>query len=266
MLDLSRVTDRDVSDRLDQLITQQPKESTDTWRLLAASRELLNRFSFAGTRTYPRPDHPDPDKRKSVFFLAAGILVSLRTTLENEQAAMTRLMDAAQDDDGLFALTREQIETLIRPAGMAQQKSMRIFECIRLLRDFPGGIEALGNTDLTSARQFLLSLPGFGPKASDCMLTIGLGKPSMVVDVNVFRSSQWILSGRVSGSFSSAQDVSGVKERLDDALLGYDAFVFQIVHTMLLLHGKSMGRRGHDDERCIGSAYCLACSTLSLPI
>ncbi len=265
MLDLSQVTDHDVSAELDRLITHSI-ESTDTWRLLAASRELLNSFSFAGTRTYPRPDHPDPAKRKSVFFLAAGIIVSLRTTLENEQTAMARLMDAARDDDELFALTREEIESLIRPAGMAEQKSVRIFSCIRSLRDFPGGIAALRKSDPASAREFLLSLPGFGPKASDCMLTIGLGIPSMVVDVNVFRSSQWILRGQITGSFSAPRDVLAVKSQLDAALQGYDAFVFQIVHTMLLLHGKNMGRRGHDDARCIGPRICSSCSALTLPL
>ncbi|QCV88015.1 hypothetical protein FEZ32_06250 [Acidipropionibacterium jensenii] len=271
MLDLSQVTDSDVLVELDRAIAATRDNQADRKRILGASRQCASRFTFVGTRTYPRPDHPDPNKRRSLLFLLCGIIVSLRTTLENEQLAMSRLMNAVHTDDELLELTVEQIAALIRPAGMANSKAQRIYESIRLLEGVEGGPEGLLGVPMIAARNFLLGLPGVGPKAADCLLTIGLGMPSMVVDTNVFRSINWILSGGAgSSSFSNQAEVAKVKARVDKALAGESAFLFQIVHTELLLLSKAMGRRGHTTELCVGPQYCKACATstgeLMLPL
>lgn len=245
------MTDSEVIDRLEHSIRCTPLHARDRLQVLGATRLCADRFSFTQTRTYPRPDHPDPQKRKSIFFLLAAIIVSLRTTLENEQIAMAALMERVQSDEHLLNLPVSELESLIRPAGMARQKAERITASLHALAAYPGGIESLASLPMVQARAYLLSLPGIGPKAADCLLTIGLGIPSMVVDVNVHKTATWILLGsEKSVDYKDAKDVSLMKSRLDRALAGEDAFLYQIVHTHLLLLGKSMGRQGHATARC----------------
>lgn len=258
MLDLSEVTDVTVLSRLDDALVGD--RTADSRRLLLAVRKCAERFSFSETRTYPRPDHPDPKKRRSILFLFCGIIVSLRTTLENEQLAMSRLMEEVEGDDELLSLSENRIRDLIRVAGMAETKAKRIHAGLRMLREIDGGPDSLSLMPKSDARDFLLKIPGVGPKAADCLLTIGLGMPSMVVDVNVFRAASWILDGRVSDlNYSDSKAVGIMKSRLDKLLEGEDAFLFQIVHTELLLLSKSMGRLGHRPDKCIGAEACVAC-------
>lgn len=258
MLDLSNVTDVQVASKINESL--QEARTKDARRILEAVQKCSERFSFSQTRTYPRPDHPDPKKRRSLLFLFCGILVSLRTTLENEQIAMSRLMSAAQQDADLLKLSEHEIAILIQNAGMAKTKARRIYEGIRILLEFEGGIEGLSRLSKAEARDFLLKIPGVGPKSADCLLTIGLGIPSMVVDVNVYRSASWILDGKTEGlNYSDSHSVQEMKRRLDNLLVDNDAFLFQIVHTELLLLSKNMGRQGHQRERCVGSTICQAC-------
>jgi endonuclease III len=105
----------------------------------------------------------------------------------------------------------------------------------------------------------LLSLPGIGPKAADCIMEIGLGFSSIVVDINVFRMSTYIFGLKLTKehSFSNPESVKMIKERLD-AAIGDDAFLCQIVHTMLLLAGRRLGKI-HESKNCAGKEYCLSC-------
>ena len=65
----------------------------------------------------------------------------------------------------------------------------------------------------------------------------------MVVDVNVFRMVSYLFGIELDDNhnFSNEQHVQYIKERLDSAI-GEDAFLCQILHTMLLLAGRKLGR------------------------
>lgn len=259
MLDLRDVTDDDVASHL-AMALRDVRPGSDAWRVLGFCSDAQRRHSFSATRTYPRPDHPDPQKRLPLVFLLTGILVSLRTTLENEQRAMDILVARFPTEGELLGADVHEIEECIECAGMAAKKSQRIRRAFDRVAALDGGLEALSQLPRDEAREMLLSLPGFGPKAADCMLTIGLGIPSMVVDVNVFRvaSSLLGLPWRAAPDFSSVQQVREVKDQLD-AVVGDDVFLCQIVHTLLLLHGKHSRTRGHDYQECQLGPYCRSC-------
>lgn len=260
MLDLRAVTDEQVAEELANRVAALTP-GTDAWRVFGAALTLSTVHSFTGTRTYPRPDHPDPRKRLPLEYLLVGIIVSLRTTLENEQRAMDQLIARFPTVDALRNATAQQIAGEIAPAGLADSKSVRIVAALRLTQALPGGLESLARREPSDARQYLLALPGFGPKAADCFMTIGLGLPSMVVDVNVFRMAVSLL-GLVwerPASYTDTRQVREVKSRLD-AAVGDNAFHCQIVHTLLLLEGK--GRRGkHFVGSCRVEAFCRECES-----
>ncbi|MGI6611990.1 MAG: endonuclease III domain-containing protein [Candidatus Nanosyncoccaceae bacterium] len=258
MLDLSKIDDNDVKHKLEtELKTAEPL--SDRWRIIGTSLNALEVESFSKTKTYPRPDHPNPKRRRPVEFLLIGVLVSLRTTLENEQLAMDRLLDRCLTISDVLTLDEKELTEIIRPAGMAQQKSQRILACLREIQKLDGGLASLEQKSKTEARNYLLSLPGIGPKAADCVMTIGLGFSSMVVDVNVFRMASYLFGIEIKSTykFTSTTSVNYIKQRLDEAI-GEDAFLCQIIHTMLLLAGRRVGKE-HSSERCLGKKYCISC-------
>lgn len=260
MLDLSDITDRDVREKLERELARSI-EFSDRWRVVGTALNSLQTDSFSDTRTYPRPDHPNPLKRRPVEFLLVAVLVSLRTTLENEQKAMNRVLEVCQNVSDLNDLTYDELVALIKPAGMPEQKSQRIIKCLERVGELDGGLQSLEHRSKEDARDYLLSLPGIGPKAADCVLSIGLGHPSIVVDVNVFRMASFLFGVDKADllKYSNAKAVTDIKTRLD-VVVGQDVFLCQIIHTMLLLAGRRFNAATHSSEKCAGGyTYCLTC-------
>jgi endonuclease III len=94
------------------------------------------------------------------------------------------------------------------------------------------------------ARSEILKIPGVGPKSADCLLSIGQGKPSIAVDVNVFRATTWIFAfpWAENPNYNDNNQIRVVKE-LFDSSIPKDAFLTQIIHTFFLLYGKYAGSR-----------------------
>jgi endonuclease III len=260
-LDLTFVTDDDAALVLGAWF-KGSRHGTAEWRISGAANRLSQRYSFVGTRTYPRPDHPVLEKRRPLIFTLVGILVSLRTTLENEERAMSALLRKYPTHDALRLASTEDLAEVLRPAGLAEMRANRIRRALEYVDlEFGGALENLIPLSTIEAREKILRIPGFGPKSTDCLLSIGLGKPSIAVDVNVFRVASRLLELPWSDSpdFGNADQVRAVKEALD-AALPQDAFVCQIVHTLFLLHGKALGRRHPNDVSVCGlSPYCRSC-------
>ncbi|MHB0928010.1 MAG: hypothetical protein ACYC3W_03680, partial [Candidatus Nanopelagicales bacterium] len=176
----------------------------------------------------------------------------------NEQRAVSRLIDRFPSVGDLRKAKTEDIADCIQVAGMPQQKAARIRGCLDELAKLDDGLAEIATWCTKDARDYLLALPGIGPKAADCILTIGLGHASMVVDVNVFKTTTALfdLKWDRAASYTQARQVSQVKELLDNAV-GDDVFLCQIVHTLFLLEGRQS--KLHDPGRCHLGQYCLLC-------
>jgi endonuclease III len=260
-LDLSLIEDSDVRVRLDAELARVDNE--DGLRILSACRQLSDRYSFSSTRTYPRPDHPDPRKRRSLTFLLTGILVSIRTTLENEQRAMDNVLERCTSDDDLRNISVEELASLIEPAGMQQKKAQTIQSALKYAqREFGDEFEQLSQMAMEDRREAILAIPGVGPKAADCFLSIGMGMPTAVVDTNVFRAYHHLFgtSTALAPSFNRTRDVEFVRLQIDSSVPA-DAFLRQIVHTLFLLYGKD--RLGYREKsgQCAASQACLSCAS-----
>jgi endonuclease-3 len=77
----------------------------------------------------------------------------------------------------------------IRSGGLANSKAPRIQAILREVRDREGGFDlsslrALGDDE---ARDYLISLPGIGPKTAAVVLSFALGRDAMPVDTHVHR-------------------------------------------------------------------------------
>ena len=265
-LDLSHIEDADVRIRLDAELAK-TLDPTGR-RIICACKQLSSSYSFSATRTYPRPDHPDPGRRRSLSFLMTGIIVSLRTTLENEQRAMSNVLERCKNDDELRGLSEYELAELIRPAGMPNKKARTISAALEYSKEhFGRDFEKLSHLSAEEKRLAVLETPGFGPKAADCFLSIGLGIPTAVVDVNVFRSFHHLFATPFTSepSFSKPRDVEYVRERVDSSL-SPDPFLRQIVHTLLLLYGKDKFGIRRAGALCASHEVCLSCIAGQIPL
>jgi endonuclease-3 len=80
----------------------------------------------------------------------------------------------------------------IRSGGLANSKAPRIQAILREVRDREGEFELSGLRDLSDgeARDYLMSLPGIGPKTASVVLSFALGRDALPVDTHVHRVSR----------------------------------------------------------------------------
>lgn len=98
----------------------------------------------------------------------------------------------------MAALEAEEIESLIRIAGLGKTKSERMKQILDLIHAEFGAysIDAMLQWEPQRARDFLGALPGIGPKTVACVLVFDLGMPAFPVDTHVDRLSHklgWVL-------------------------------------------------------------------------
>lgn len=213
--------------------------------MLEIAKNASNNYSFVGHQTYPRPNHPLPNKRLSPEFTFTAIITSLRCTLETEQRVVNNLIKVTQSNTSMLnAIENRDLEAILRPAGMAKQKSLWIKEGLnRFNFNQEYNIGALRQMPTEEARQKLLRLKGMGPKAVDCFLLLGLDIPVFPVDVNIFKLVSKIFHEHITGSldiqssFSSPKHVRSAKLLLESSFT-QDTKLYQVLHTYLLLAEK----------------------------
>ncbi|MDD2840481.1 MAG: endonuclease III domain-containing protein [Rickettsiales bacterium] len=149
---------------------------------------LSDLYSFSKYQTYPRPEHPLPSKRKSVYFTMVAILVSLRTTLDNEQKAVENFIEHFENIDQVINANINELAEIIKCAGMPNKKAETIIQASKYVKEnFNNDWTYFDNLSAEKSRGILKNIPGIGEKSADCLLELGLNKPSIVIDVNMLR-------------------------------------------------------------------------------
>lgn len=217
---------------------------------------IMKDFSFTNNQTYPRPSHPDPTKRKDAYFTLIAIILSLRTTLENEQKAVNLFLNKFSSLEDVANSNVDEIKNIISCAGMPTKKAQTILDVTNyIINNYSGDINKINNGNVLEMRNKLMDFPGIGEKSADCMLELGFDLPSIVVDTNVFRVVTRLFFKEENMSFGNNQDVLKVKMFLEKNIIN-DYRVFQIIHTMLLLQGKHICRSSPHCEDCKLSNRC----------
>jgi endonuclease-3 len=78
----------------------------------------------------------------------------------------------------------------IRPGGLANTKAPRLLAILREIREREGGsldLSWMRDAPSPRVRDYLLSLPGVGPKTAACVLAFALGRAALPVDTHVHR-------------------------------------------------------------------------------
>lgn len=149
----------------------------------ATAREILRRLN---RRFGPL----DPPVRRDPLEELILTVLSQNTSDVNRDRAYGAMRERFPTWETLAAAAEPDLAAAIRPGGLAQTKAPRILAILREIRDREGGSLDLSWMEAASPRRvrdYLLSLPGVGPKTAACVLAFSLGRPALPVDTHVYR-------------------------------------------------------------------------------
>lgn len=161
-------------------------------------------------------------------------ILSQHTSDTNSHRAYRQLRERFPTWQEVIEAPVGEVEEAIRPGGLASSKAPRIQAVLRAIAEHNGGridLDFLNGMDTESARRYLLSLPGVGPKTAAIVLCFSLGRPVIPVDTHVFRVS-WRL-----GFFDRKVGEAKAHDLLQNIVPEEDIYAF---HVHLIRHGRTI--------------------------
>jgi endonuclease-3 len=137
-------------------------------------------------RLYPNP--PIPLDHRDSFTLLIAVLLSAQCTDARVNQITPALFNLASDPSSMRSQTVEQIDSIVRPCGLAPKKAQAIHGLSVIIMDkhrgkVPGTFEELEE------------LPGVGHKTASVVMAQAFGHPSFPVDTHIHRLAQrWKLT------------------------------------------------------------------------
>jgi endonuclease-3 len=118
-------------------------------------------------------------------------ILSQHTSDVNSLRAFDLLQRQYPTWDAVIDAPADELADTIRCGGLANQKAPRIQEVLRQIRAQEGSVSlaCLNVLPNDEARNYLMRLPGVGPKTAAIGLCFALGRPVIPVDTHIFRVS-----------------------------------------------------------------------------
>ena len=132
-------------------------------------------------QTYPNT--PVPLNNKNVFELLVAVLLSAQCTDERVNKVTPSLFKIADNPFDMEKIPVETIYKIIRPCGLAPQKSKAISNLSKILVNKFDGIVPKDINELEK-------LPGVGHKTASVVVSQGFGIPAFPVDTHIHRLAQ----------------------------------------------------------------------------
>jgi len=192
---------------------------------------------------------PEMDEIDPLDLLVRTIL-SQNTSDTNSLRAFANLKRAYGDYELLLSAPVEEVADCIREGGLAEIKARRIQEVLLRIKRERGAMDIrfLGEMDRDAAMQYLLDLPGVGPKTASIVLLFAFGMPFMPVDTHVHWVSRRL--GLVPENLSPEKAQKALERIVPPEC--YHSF-----HLNLIRHGRQICRaRGPKHEDCVLRECC----------
>lgn len=138
-------------------------------------------------------------------------ILSQNTNDTNSERAFNNLIEKYPTwEDVLSADVKELAET-IRIGGLAGQKSVRIKQVLKWLKDNYGklNLDFICDMDTADAIQLLTSLKGIGLKTANVLLCFACGKETFPVDTHILRISKRLALVPEKASSEMAHEIMG---------------------------------------------------------
>jgi endonuclease-3 len=120
------------------------------------------------------------NEKRNPWVVLVSTILSLRTKDAVTFAASNKLLAQAPNPESLIKLSREEIETLIYPAGFYHTKAASLKNIAAILIEKYDG-------QVPDTMESLLALPGVGRKTANLVLTEAFDQDAICVDVHVHR-------------------------------------------------------------------------------
>ena len=188
---------------------------------------------------FGKPDKPQLDPLDELILT----VLSQSTTDTNRDRAWDSLVEHFPNPnrsdrvqvawEAVRQLDHDELEDLIRVAGLAGQKAGTIHAVLNRLADEVGGmtLNHLDGMEDYEAINYLTSFKGVGVKTASCVLCFSLRRPVLPVDTHVFRVSQRL--GWIPPKATPAKAHTLLAERVAPA----DRFS---THMLLITHGREV--------------------------
>lgn len=124
----------------------------------------------------------------NAFEVLVATVISQNTNDRNTLKVLRRMRErfSSVTPERILETRVEELEDIIRPAGLYRQKAKYLREIASELRG--GALKEILERDTEEARRRLISIPGIGPKTADVLLSV-MGKRSIAVDRHIARVS-----------------------------------------------------------------------------
>ena len=177
-------------------------------------------------------------------------VLSQNTNDRNSSEGFRRLKAAFPNWEAVEKAPARRVAAAIRVSGLSNTKSVRIQKMLQRLRKERGAysLEFLKNADPTAAREYLLAIPGVGPKTAACVLLFSFGKPVFPVDTHIHRVTQRL---GILGPKVNAVEAHRLLQAMVPAEIVYP------LHLLLIRHGReTCHARNPDCAHCVLLSLC----------
>ena len=127
----------------------------------------------------------------------------------------------------------DELAQVVRKAGLANQKARNIIRSLEEIKRRTGGysIDHLRDVPMKEAREWLMGLPGVGPKTASIVLCFSFDMGAIPVDTHVYRVSRRL------GVIPESADENKAHDLLLEIVEPEHAFRY---HTALIQHGRRL--------------------------
>ena len=177
-------------------------------------------------------------------------VLSQNTNDRNSSEGFRRLKAAFPNWQAVEKAPARRVAEAIRISGLSNIKSVRIQEILRRIRKERGrhSLEFLKNAEAAFAQDYLLSIPGVGPKTAACVLLFSFGKPVFPVDTHIHRVTQRL---GILGPKVNAVEAHRLLQALVPAEIVYP------LHLLLIRHGReTCHARNPECAHCVLLSLC----------
>ncbi len=161
-------------------------------------------------------------------------ILSQHTSDRNSLQAFAQLRQRFPTWSAVRDAPVEQVEEAIRCGGLAAQKAPRIQQVLRAISDTVDGephLQFLESLSDEQAADWLMRLPGVGPKTAAIVLAFAMGRPVVPVDTHIFRVG-WRL-----GLYPRSVGEAKAHDLLRPLVAPEDAYAY---HVLVIRHGREI--------------------------